>query len=289
MTFGSPHRHFARTDSTNSRARELAAAGAPHGTVVTAAEQTAGRGRQGRRWTAPPGKALLYSAVLRPLEERHATLPLAVPLAVCEAAEDLRPEIDCKVKWPNDVFVEGRKLAGILLEARPQDGWAVIGVGLNLSISKEEFPPELRGTAISLFDPAEKELGMDSSHPSSDPAHKDQGNGSAGHSSSADPRHGDRGEGSAGPSPLLSAGPLPPVPSRAAEVLSDHLAHWVEADPDEVLDAWRARDYLRGREIAWDGGSGVADGVDDRGFLLVVAPGGDRIALGAGEVHLTVS
>ena len=82
-----PHRHYRSTDSTNTRARELAAAGAPHGTVVTAGEQTAGRGRQGRTWTAPPGKALLYSAIVRPLEDRHMMLPLAVPLAVCEAAE----------------------------------------------------------------------------------------------------------------------------------------------------------------------------------------------------------
>src|SRR6195952_3513379 len=149
--FGSPHRHFARVGSTNTVARELAAAGAPHGTVVTAAEQTAGRGRQGRTWTAPPGSALLYSAILRPLEPRHSVLPLAVPLAVCEVAEHLRPGIDCKAKWPNDIHLEGRKLAGILIEARPQDGWAVLGVGLNLTIRPEEFPPELRDRATSLF------------------------------------------------------------------------------------------------------------------------------------------
>ncbi|MGN6215789.1 MAG: biotin--[acetyl-CoA-carboxylase] ligase [Solirubrobacterales bacterium] len=147
MTFGHPHRHFARTDSTNTRARELAAAEAPHGTVVTAAEQTSGRGRQGRTWTAPPSKALLYSAILRPLQERHTMLPLAAPLAVCEAAEQLNPNLECKVKWPNDIHVEGRKLAGVLIEARPQDSWAVIGIGLNLSIAPDEFPEELRETA----------------------------------------------------------------------------------------------------------------------------------------------
>lgn len=252
-SFGNPHRHFTRTDSTNSRARELAAAGAPHGTVATAAEQTAGRGRQGRTWTTPPNKALLYSAIVRPLEERHATLPLAVPLAVCEAAEELEPSITCKVKWPNDVHVDGRKLAGILIEARPQDGWAVLGIGLNLFISKEEFPPDLRDTATSIYDSG----------------------------------HRTQERGSAGPSPLLSAGPplLGPLP--AAAVLNCHLNRWVEADPSEVLDAWRSRDALLGREVAWDGGSGVADGVDDRGYLIVVTPGGDRIAVGAGEVHLT--
>ena len=97
--FGTPHRHFSRTDSTNTRARELAEAGAPHGTVVTAGEQREGRGRQGRVWTAPAGKGLLYSAVLRPLDERHLLLPLSVPIAVCEAAESLRPDIECQIKW----------------------------------------------------------------------------------------------------------------------------------------------------------------------------------------------
>jgi BirA family transcriptional regulator, biotin operon repressor / biotin---[acetyl-CoA-carboxylase] ligase len=247
MTFGGPHRHFSRTDSTNSRARELAAAGAPHGTIVTAAEQTAGRGRQGRTWTAPPNKALLYSAIVRPLEERHMMLPLAVPLAVCEAAEQLNPDLECKVKWPNDILADGRKLAGVLIEARPQDGWAVIGIGLNICIEDHEFPVELRDTATSIF--------------------------TSGHQG--------REGGSAGPSPLLSGRPPLPAP------LNKRLDHWVQAEPNEVLAAWRERDALRGREVEWEGGSGVADGVDDRGYLVVVTPGGDRIAVGAGEVHLT--
>jgi len=247
MTFGLPHRHFARTDSTNTRARELAAAGAPHGTVVTAAEQSAGRGRQGRTWTAPPGKALLYSAVVRPLEDRHTLLPLAVPLAVCEAAEQLNPDLDCKVKWPNDIHVKGRKLAGVLIEARPQDGWAVLGVGLNLFVEPHEFPAEFRDHATSLF-------------PSGQWTQE---------------------RGSAGPSPLLSAGPPLLGP------LNQRLNHWISATPEEILANWRERDALKGREVAWEGGSGVADGIDDRGYLIVVTAGGDRIAVGAGEIHLT--
>jgi BirA family transcriptional regulator, biotin operon repressor / biotin---[acetyl-CoA-carboxylase] ligase len=252
MSFGRPHRHYASTDSTNDRARELAAAGAPHGTVVTAAEQRAGHGRQGRTWTAPAGKALLYSAIVRPLEERHMMLPLAVPLAVCEAAEELEPGIECGLKWPNDVLVNGRKLSGVLIEARPQDGWAVIGVGLNLSIAPEEFPPELRDRATSLFPGGRRA----------------RERGSAGHSPS-------------------SAGPPLPGPPTAAKALNDRLAEWLAAQPEEILAAWRARDALRGKEVAWEGGSGVADGVDDRGYLVVVTPAGDRLALGAGEVHLT--
>ncbi|HYH54120.1 MAG TPA: biotin--[acetyl-CoA-carboxylase] ligase [Solirubrobacterales bacterium] len=253
MTLGTPHRHYRSTDSTNTRARELAAAGAPHGTVVTATEQSAGRGRQGRTWTAPPGKALLYSAIVRPLEEHHMLLPLAVPLAVCEAAEQLNPNLECKVKWPNDIHVNGRKLAGVLIEARPQDGWAVIGIGLNLSIQPHEFPPDLTDKAISVFSTG------------------DEG----------------RGRGAAGPSPQLSAGPPPSSLRHATEVLSSHLDHWVSADSKAVLGEWRKRDALRGREVAWEGGSGIADGIDDRGYLLVVTPSGNRIAVGAGEVHLT--
>ena len=230
MSFGAPHRHFRVTDSTNSRARELVEAGSPGGTVVTAAEQTAGRGRQGRSWTAPPGKALLYSAILQPLDERHLLLPLSVPLAVCETAEALEPGIECQVKWPNDVWVEGRKLAGVLIEAKPQDGWAVIGVGLNLAIEQHEFPPELRETATSLRAGA-----------------------------SAD---------------------------QARGILDSQLQRWVVEDREAILSAWRSRDALRGRQISWDGGSGVADGIEDSGDLVVVAAGGERIVLGAGEVHL---
>jgi BirA family transcriptional regulator, biotin operon repressor / biotin---[acetyl-CoA-carboxylase] ligase len=259
--FGAPHRHFTRTDSTNTRARELAAAGAPHGTVVTAAEQSEGRGRQGRTWTAPAGKALLYSAVVRPLDERHLLLPLAVPLAVCEAAEELEPAIECAVKWPNDVQVDGRKLAGILIEARPQDGWAVIGVGLNLSIAPHEFPPDLRDTAVSLFDPI---------------------------AAMGEPRRDMASPGESRRSlPAVAPPGLLPGPLVAAEALSHRLANWVGAETDTVLAAWRERDGLRGREVAWEGGSGIADGVDDRGYLVVIAPDGGRVAVGAGEVHLT--
>jgi BirA family biotin operon repressor/biotin-[acetyl-CoA-carboxylase] ligase len=75
----------------------------------------------------------------------------------------------------------------------------------------------------------------------------------------------------------------------ALVALNLHLAKWIESDPDTVLSAWRRRDALKGREVAWADGSGVADGVDDRGYLLVVTPGGDRVAVGAGEVHLTRS
>ncbi|HEX2467254.1 MAG TPA: biotin--[acetyl-CoA-carboxylase] ligase [Solirubrobacterales bacterium] len=136
------------TDSTNDRARELAEAGAPGGTVVTAATQTSGRGRHRRVWTAPRGKALLYSAILRPLSAAHALLPLSVPIAVCDAIESVAP-VSCEIKWPNDVWIHERKVAGILIEARPPD-WAVIGVGVNVAIGPEEFGDDLRWPATSV-------------------------------------------------------------------------------------------------------------------------------------------
>jgi BirA family transcriptional regulator, biotin operon repressor / biotin---[acetyl-CoA-carboxylase] ligase len=147
--FGNPRVHHRLTDSTNARARELAATGAPDGTVVTASEQSAGRGRQGRTWSAPAGKALLMSAIVRDLTRRDALLPLAVPVAVAEACDAFAGS-RCGIKWPNDIWIEARKLSGILLEGRPQEGWAVIGIGLNVGTLRDEFPEELRATATSI-------------------------------------------------------------------------------------------------------------------------------------------
>jgi BirA family biotin operon repressor/biotin-[acetyl-CoA-carboxylase] ligase len=144
---GEPRHHHLVTDSTNERARELAGAGARHGTLVTAGEQTAGRGRQGRSWTAAPGEALLMSVIVRDLAPRHALLPLMAALATCEAAEAVS-DVRCEIKWPNDVWVDRRKLSGILVEARPAAGWAVVGIGLNTGV--REFPEELRETATTL-------------------------------------------------------------------------------------------------------------------------------------------
>ena len=141
---GQPHRHFRRTDSTNERAKELALAGAPHGTLVTADEQSAGRGRQGRSWLADPGDALLASVVVRDPEP---ILPLAAAVAVADACDALTGA-HAAIKWPNDVWLDRRKLAGILVEGRPQEGWAVLGIGVN--VVTEEFPDELRELATSL-------------------------------------------------------------------------------------------------------------------------------------------
>jgi BirA family biotin operon repressor/biotin-[acetyl-CoA-carboxylase] ligase len=139
---GSPRIHFRRTDSTNQRARTLAAAGAPHGTLVTAREQTAGRGRQGRAWSAPPGQALLCSVIVH---EPPRLLPLVAGVAVASTAGP-----QAQIKWPNDVLIDGRKVAGILVEARSQEGWAVVGVGVNVAVDLAELPSEVRERAGTL-------------------------------------------------------------------------------------------------------------------------------------------
>ena len=145
---GRPRLHLRSIGSTNARARELAEAGAPHGTAVTAGEQTAGRGRQGRGWSTPPGSALAVSLVIR---DPDPLLSLRAGLAVADLAG-----AGARVKWPNDVLVDGRKVAGVLVEGRPQEGWAVLGMGVNAALDLATLPEELRPTAGTLgLDPAE--------------------------------------------------------------------------------------------------------------------------------------
>ncbi|HEY2142158.1 MAG TPA: biotin--[acetyl-CoA-carboxylase] ligase [Solirubrobacteraceae bacterium] len=249
---GRPRVHLRLTDSTNDTARGLAIAGAPHGTLVTAREQSAGRGRQGRRWSAPPGSSLLMSLVVRHAHDRDAPdghsdrtegsfgatapgkpptlLPLIAAVAVCDAAGE-----QARIKWPNDVVTvrpEGlAKLGGILTEGRPQAGWAVLGIGLNVAVRLEELPVELRETAAT--------LGMTQAEIE----------------------------------PML-------------ECLLAALERRMREPAEMTLQAWRARDALRGREIAWPAGRGRARGIDGTGRLVVELPAGGNTTLEAGEVHL---
>lgn len=146
---GAPRHHHAEIGSTNDEARRLAREGAPHGTTITADQQSAGRGRQGRPWVVPAGQALLVSVVLRDLPQLP-LLPLAVAVAV---AETVGPS--ARIKWPNDVVRvtdDGRlrKYAGILCEGRPNDGWAVAGVGLNVAVDVAALPPEVAERAATM-------------------------------------------------------------------------------------------------------------------------------------------
>jgi BirA family biotin operon repressor/biotin-[acetyl-CoA-carboxylase] ligase len=225
---GRPRLHLRSTASTNDRARELAMAGAPHGTIVTADAQSAGRGRQGRAWSAPAGHALLLSVVLR---EPPALLPLHAAVAVAETVAGLAPDRRVGIKWPNDVHLDGRKVAGILAEGRPQEGWVVLGIGLNVAVRLQDLPPELHDTAATLaLEPGQRDAVLG--------------------------------------------------------VLLEQLQRALELATGDLLDAWRARDALLGREVHWSGGTGTAAGVDGSGRLVVELDGGGRTALDAGEVHL---
>lgn len=181
------------------------------------------------------------------VREPPSLVPLIAAVAVCDVAGDA-----ARIKWPNDiVIVQGRpdapvlaKLAGILTETRPQEGWAVVGIGLNVAVRLEELPPELRpGAAPS---------------PASRPAAT-------------------LGKSSTEVEPTLSR-------------LICSLDRRLREGPDETLDAWRSRDALRGREIAWGAGGatsrGIAKGVDGAGRLVVELSEGGHATLDAGEVHL---
>ncbi|MFZ5475704.1 MAG: biotin--[acetyl-CoA-carboxylase] ligase [Myxococcota bacterium] len=137
---------YATVDSTQSVARGLADQGAPHGTVVLAEAQTAGRGRLDRRWTSEPGKNLTFSVVLRP------TCPVReAPLLTLGAAAGLAVALDVRVKWPNDlVDRDGRKLAGLLADmetAQDRVRYVILGVGLN--VNQTAFPDLPNATSLA--------------------------------------------------------------------------------------------------------------------------------------------
>lgn len=140
-------------ESTNDEAWRLALDGAPDRTAVFAEEQRRGRGRFGRTWTAPRGSGLLCSVILRPgLETERVPLVTAVAaLAVADTVESAG--IDARIVFPNDVYVDGRKIAGVLVESRfvsSRPDLFIVGIGLNVNAQRDDFPPELRETATSL-------------------------------------------------------------------------------------------------------------------------------------------
>lgn len=145
---------FARVGSTNDVARGLAEAGAPHGSVVIADEQTAGRGRESRYWSSPAGLGVWTSLILRPHGAVEPTiLPLLVGLGVAEALDQFCPSVFPQIKWPNDLFLGGRKVGGILCEGawnRDSLTFVIVGIGVNVLHSQDDFPVELRARATSV-------------------------------------------------------------------------------------------------------------------------------------------
>ncbi len=148
---------FESTGSTNPDAKRFAEEGAPHGTIVVADRQTAGRGRRGRSWESPAGKSIYFTIVVRPEFEpdKASMITLVVALAVAEAVRE-ETGLSTGIKWPNDVVVNGKKICGILTEMSmtPEMNeiqFLVAGVGVNVNQdSEEDFTPELRGRAASL-------------------------------------------------------------------------------------------------------------------------------------------
>jgi BirA family transcriptional regulator, biotin operon repressor / biotin---[acetyl-CoA-carboxylase] ligase len=141
--FGRPYRHEQSCESTQLLLEE-----APEGAVAVCDEQTSGRGRLGRAWHAPPGTAILCSILLRPPGERRtAELPLVVGMAAADAVERAL-ELTAQIKWPNDVMVNRRKVAGVLAEAR--GGSVILGIGINVNQTRNQLPVDQHSPAASL-------------------------------------------------------------------------------------------------------------------------------------------
>ena len=141
------------TDSTNARARDLADRGAAEGTLVVAETQTRGRGRKGRTWFSAPGAGIYASLVLRP-SMPPSQAPRITFLTAVAAAEALMNEtgLDVRIKWPNDLLVRGKKIAGILTEISAERGaleYAVVGLGMN--VNADAFPDDIGEKATSVF------------------------------------------------------------------------------------------------------------------------------------------
>jgi BirA family biotin operon repressor/biotin-[acetyl-CoA-carboxylase] ligase len=147
--------YFAEIDSTQNAAREMAAQGAAEGTVVTAETQTAGRGRMGRSWHSPPGGNLYATIILRPTMplSEVARLSLVAGVAAADAISQVTPGI-VALKWPNDIWLRGRKTGGIIAEAVTNDDGSLacvlLGIGLNINLSAHDIPVELRDKATSV-------------------------------------------------------------------------------------------------------------------------------------------
>ena len=146
-------RYRVQTTSTMDDARRLAENGAPHGTVVVADEQTAGRGTKGRIWVSPPGQSIHATIIVRPGVEQLKRLSIISPVAATDAVLATSP-LEPDIKWPNDIQIAARKLGGILIEAEwDADGLssALIGIGLNVNFDPAPWATQIDRPATSLM------------------------------------------------------------------------------------------------------------------------------------------
>jgi BirA family biotin operon repressor/biotin-[acetyl-CoA-carboxylase] ligase len=247
---GRPFHFAASTGSTNDDAKRAAKEGAPHGATWLAESQSAGRGRQGRTWLSPPGESLLFSVLLRVDlgPSKVPRVPLVAGLAVRDAVARAAPGARVAIKWPNDVEVDGRKVAGILVEAvtSPRSIAPAVIVGIGINVHTRVFPEEIaaRATSIALL--------------------------------------GNESRGSRRPPPDRAAILVDVLASLDRDV---HLIGG--RGLGLVRSRLEAADALRDRHVrSDDGDEGTACGIDDDGRLLVRRGTGTLVRWSSGEVHL---
>ena len=256
--FGQPLRHLENTDSTNDVALQWAQDGAPHGAVVRADSQSAGRGRQGRNWVSPRGCGLYFSLITRDdiALQNVPQLTMIAALAAARALEKIAPaSTRAAVKWPNDIVLNEKKIGGVLCETRSRENAApadaahgearaafvVIGIGLNVNFARADLPPHTKIPASSL---------------------------------------------------QIESGKVFDLNEVLAAVLHEiENAHreYSRGNWSELRREWMQRDFLQGRRVKVEGARetfrGVAVGVDENGLLRVSSEGKTRVVL-AGDVTL---
>jgi len=244
-----PVHYLDTVDSTNRIAKEFADSGEPHGTAVLAARQTGGRGRLGKVWESIPGKGLYCSIIVRPEIdiEKYAQITLVTGVAVAQVVEELTGK-ECMLKWPNDIYLNGRKCGGILAESSSMNVadramYCVIGIGLNINSKSEDFPVELQSTATSFF--------MESG------------------------QHYNIRE----------------LFEQVRDQLLSELHEFSTTGFAAILDRWRKRDYLLGRQMECVGHDGtiirgIALGPDSDGRLFLRDKDGVKHAVLSGDVRL---
>jgi BirA family biotin operon repressor/biotin-[acetyl-CoA-carboxylase] ligase len=155
--------YYQEIGSTNDRAKELALEGCPEGTLVIAESQISGRGRLGRKWESPKGGGLYFSLVLRPkfAPSQAPRITILAGVAVCKAIRSISPSLNAGIKWPNDILIKGKKVAGILTEIDAEiEGihHIVLGIGINVNTEISALSEELKNNATSLFHEAGQKI-----------------------------------------------------------------------------------------------------------------------------------
>ncbi len=242
--------HIPSTVSTNEDAYKLAADGVGHGFSVLADVQTGGKGRLGRQWVTPLHTGLCTSIILRPKLPfvEFPRISLTAGLALCKVVEELTGLESFGLKWPNDLYCEGRKCGGILVESSSpvtsdDESFVVVGIGLNVNSRLDDFPSELRETVTSLLIQTENSYSMEE------------------------------------------------IFTQVRNSLLSHLKIHEEQGFGIILEKWRKRDVLYGKEMQWltiekKVITGIGLGPDDTGQLLVKDGQGKLHSILSGDVSL---